>query len=177
EVVHADFFSYDALRPEFVRCDACFFCLGVTSIGLDERTYTHLTYDLTLTAASAMSASNPQMTFCYVSGAGTDDSGRARAMWARVKGRTENAILALPFKAAFMFRPGYIQPVKSARSKTAWVQALYSVVAPFYPVFRRVAPKQFTSTEAIGKAMIQVAAAGYSKPILHSSDMSSLAAA
>src|SRR5215468_6857903 len=107
EVVHADFFNYDALRTEFGRCDACFFCLGVSSIGLDERTYTRLTYDLTLAAASAMSASNPRMTFCYVSGAGTDGSGHARAMWARVKGRTENAVVALPFKAAFMFRPGY----------------------------------------------------------------------
>ncbi|HEY3157729.1 MAG TPA: hypothetical protein VGJ78_02115, partial [Vicinamibacterales bacterium] len=100
EILRTDFFNYDGLESEFASCDACFFCLGVTSVGLDEAEYTHLTYELTTAAANAMAAVNRNMTFCYVSGVGTDSTERGRTMWARVKGRTENAILALPFKAA-----------------------------------------------------------------------------
>ena len=106
EVVHADFFNYEPLRADFASADACLFCLGVSSIGLSEDEYTRLTYDLTLAAARAMADANRKMTFCYVSGVGTDSTERGRTMWARVKGRTENALLALRFKAAFMFRPG-----------------------------------------------------------------------
>ncbi|HKC58167.1 MAG TPA: hypothetical protein VKC35_18675, partial [Vicinamibacterales bacterium] len=133
EVLREDFFNYDQLRSEFASCDACFFCLGVTSVGLGEAEYTHLTYDLTMAAARAIAAVNANMTFCYVSGVGTDSTEGGRTMWARVKGKTENAILALPFKAAFMFRPGFIQPVKGVRSKTGWYQAAYDVLAPVSP--------------------------------------------
>jgi uncharacterized protein YbjT (DUF2867 family) len=120
EVMRADFFTYDDLRADFAAADACFFCLGVSSVGMSEADYTRLTYDLTLAAARAMVAVNPRLTFCYVSGVGTDSSEEGRTMWARVKGRTENALLALPFTAAFMFRPGFIQPVNGVRSKTRW---------------------------------------------------------
>jgi len=175
EVLHADFFNYDSLRADFASCDACFFCLGVSSIGKSEAEYTRLTYDLTLAAARAMVAANPRMTFCYVSGVGTDSTERGRTMWARVKGKTENALLTLGFARAFMFRPGYIQPIGGVRSKTGWVQAAYTVLAPLYPVLRTLL--RGTTTSDLGRAFIQVAAKGYSKSILYSRDINALAKA
>jgi uncharacterized protein YbjT (DUF2867 family) len=175
EVRRDDFFHFNDCRAEFGKCDACFFCLGVSSIGMDEQTYTRLTYDLTLAAAHALVAANPRMTFCYVSGVGTDSTERGGRMWARVKGKTENALLALPFKAAFMFRPGYIQPVDGVRSRTGWVQALYTVLAPAYPIVRRLMPNATTTTANLGRALIEVAAAGYANPVLYSADMNRLA--
>jgi uncharacterized protein YbjT (DUF2867 family) len=175
EVIHEDFFAYDSLRAEFASCDACFFCLGVTSVGLSEGVYHRLTYDLTLAAAKAVVAANPRMTFCYISGVGTDSTERGRTMWARVKGKTENALLALPFKAAFMFRPGFIQPIGGVRSKTGWYQTVYSVTAPLYPLVHWLAPQYTTTTANLGRALIHVAANGYSKSILHSRDINALA--
>ena len=175
EILRTDFFSYDGLQSEFASCDACFFCLGVTSVGLDEAEYTRLTYDLTTAAARAMAAVNRNMTFCYVSGVGTDSTGRGRTMWARVKGTTENAIFALPFKAAFMFRPGFIQPVKGVRSKTAWYQAVYNVLAPVSPLLLRLAPNQVTTTARLGRAMIEVADRGFDERILHPREINALA--
>lgn len=176
EVLHADFFNYQALYSEFARTDACFFCLGVTSVGLDESEYSHLTYDLATTAARSMAAANGKMTFCYVSGVGTDSSERGRTMWARVKGRTENAILGMGFRAAYMFRPGFIQPVRGMRSKTAWYQAAYSLLAPMSPLLMRVAPNHITTTARLGRAMIQVASTGYDGNILYTRDINALAA-
>ena len=118
EILHHDFLDYAPVQSRFADRDACFFCLGVSAAGKSEDAYRRLTYDVTLAAAKAMVAANPRMTFCYVSGAGTDNTERGRVMWARVKGATENALLRLPFKAAFMFRPAFIQPLKGARSKT-----------------------------------------------------------
>src|SRR5262245_1605175 len=175
EVLHKDFFAYDTLKEEFARCAACFFCLGVSSIGMSESDYTRLTYDLTLAAARAMAAVNTRLTFCYVSGVGTDSTGQGRTMWARVKGRTENALLAMPFKAAYMFRPGYIQPIGDVRSKTGWVQAAYSVLAPLYPVLHRLLPQSSTTTANLGRAMIEVADSGYPKRTLYSRDFNALA--
>jgi len=172
ELAHKDFFNYDNLAGEVAACDACFFCLGVSSIGMSEKEYTHLTYDLTLAAARAMAAANPRMVFCYVSGVGTDSTERGRTMWARVKGRTENALLAL-FANAYMFRPGYIQPIGDVRSKTGWVQTSYNILAPLYPVLRPLL--RGTTTANFGRALIEVAASGYSKRILHSSDINALA--
>lgn len=176
EVIRADFFAYDDLQADFATTDACFFCLGVSSVGMSEAAYTRLTYDLTLAAARAMVAVNPRLTFCYVSGAGTESSEQGRSMWARVKGRTENALFALPFKAAFMFRPGFIQPVKGVRSKTRWYQAIYTVAAPLSPVLQRLFPQVSTTTARLGRALIHVAAVGYSKPILYSRDINALGA-
>jgi hypothetical protein len=175
EVLLTDFFNYAPLQPAFASCDACFFCLGVSAVGMDDSTYYRLTYDLTLAAAKAMVTANPHMTFCYISGVGTDSTEQSRIRWARVKGKTENALLALPFKAAFMFRPGYIQPLKGVRSKTGWYQAAYSILAPAYPLLRRLAPGSVTTTVNLGRALIQVAEAGYARPILYSRDINLLA--
>jgi uncharacterized protein YbjT (DUF2867 family) len=175
EVLQSDFFDYTTLQTAFASCDACFFCLGVSAIGMSEAKYSHLTYDLTIAAATTMVGTNPKMTFCYISGVGTDSTERGGTMWARVKGKTENALLALPFKAAFMFRPGYIQPVKGVRSKTGWYQAVYNILAPTYPLLRRLFPGSVTTTANLGRALIQAAASGYSKPILHACDINRLA--
>ena len=113
EIVHPDFAEFGSIQAQFVDLDACFYCLGVSAVGLSESQYHHLTYDLTLAAATAMaSVTAGRLTFCYVSGEGTDGTERGRTMWARIKGKTENALLRLPFKAAFLFRPGYIQPLR-----------------------------------------------------------------
>jgi len=135
-----------------------------------------VTYDLTLAAARTMVVANPQMTFCFVSGVGTDSTERGKIMWARVKGKTENALLALGFKATYMFRPGYIQPIGDVQSKTGWVQTAYDIARPLYPLIHRLLPNNSTTTSVLGRAMIQVAAAGYSKHVLYSADFNTLAA-
>jgi len=133
--------------------------------------------ELTLAAADAIVAVSPSLTFCYVSGEGTDSTEHGRAMWARVKGRTENALLRMPFKAAYMFRPGYIQPLKGVRSKTGWYQAIYNVIGPLYPVLRRLVPRYVTTTVNVGRAMLLVAANGASHKILTTKDINELATA
>jgi uncharacterized protein YbjT (DUF2867 family) len=175
EIVHRDFTEFESIQARFADLDAAFYCLGVSAVGLSENQYQHLTYDLTLAAATALAAASAgRLTFCYVSGEGTDSTERGRTMWARVKGKTENALLRLPFKAAFMFRPGYIQPLRGIRSKTRWYQALYDVTGPFYPILRRLLPRYVTTTGNIGRAMIQVAVVGSSKQILFSADINQL---
>jgi hypothetical protein len=176
EIVQSDLFRYPGLEPNFREAHACFFCLGVSAAGLREPDYTRLTYDLTLAAATAMATVNPGLTFCYVSGAGTDSSERGRIMWARVKGRTENALLALPFKAAFMFRPGFIQPIDGVRSKTGWYRALYAVTGPIFPLLRKLFPGMTTTTRNLGRAMIEVALSGHRSRIVNSPDINELAA-
>ena len=140
--------------------NACFFCLGVSSGGMDEARYTQLTYDLTLSVAEFLAKLNPQMTFVYVSGAGTDSSETGRSMWARVKGRTENALMRLPFKAAVMFRPGAIVPLHGARSKTTSYRLLYTVTAPLLPLLRTLFPKHVLTTESVAEAMLNIARFG-----------------
>jgi uncharacterized protein YbjT (DUF2867 family) len=174
ELIRSDFFDYTDLTNDLKRFDACFFCLGVSSVGMTEAAYTRVTYDLTLAAANALVRLDPDLVFCYVSGENTDSTERGRSMWARVKGRTENALLRLPFRA-YMFRPGFIQPRKGVRSKTGWYQAFYNVLAPFYPVLQRLAPKHVTTTENVGRAMIRVAATGYAKRVLENPDINALA--
>jgi uncharacterized protein YbjT (DUF2867 family) len=176
EVRRDDFFHYNDCRAEFAGCDACFFCLGVSSAGMAEADYERVNFDITLAAAKTLSERNPSMTFVYVSGAGTDSTERGTRMWARVKGKTENALLALPFKAAFMLRPGYIQPVGGVRSRTGWVQVVYNGIAPLYPILRRMWPNGTTSTANLGRALIAVAADGYPEKVLYSQDMNRLAA-
>ena len=171
EILHGDFFEYESIQSIFRHADACFFCLGVSAAGLDEAEYHRKTFDLTLAAARAMATVCPTMTFCYVSGAGTDSTERGRFMWARVKGKTENALLALPFRASYMFRPGFIQPVKGVRSSTAWYQAVYTITAPLVPLLRPLFGRLMTSTDVVGRALINVAANGYPQPILESSDI------
>ena len=177
EIVHRNFFDLAGIQAQFFDLDACFFCLGVSAIGISESEYDHVTYDLTLAVATALASMTAgRLRFCYVSGEGTDSTERELTAWARIKGKTENALLGLPFKAAYMFRPGYIQPLRGIRSKTRWYQALYDVMSPFYPILRRLLPRYVTTTVNIGRAMIQVAATGYSKPILFSADINQLSA-
>jgi uncharacterized protein YbjT (DUF2867 family) len=177
EVLVRDFLDYSSVQPLFRDRDACFFCLGVSAAGKSEAEYRRLTFDLTLAAARSMVEANPAMVFCYVSGEGTDSTARGRVMWARVKGETENALLALPFRAAYMFRPGFIQPQRGVRTKTPLYRAFYTVLAPLYPLLRRVAPAWVTTSTAMGRALIAVAANGHEHRILRSRDINQLGAA
>jgi uncharacterized protein YbjT (DUF2867 family) len=171
QIVHADLWDYSSLESTITGYDACFFCLGVSAAGMNEEGYRRLTYDLTTSAAGILARQNPAMTFIYVSGAGTDSTERGRMMWARIKGQTENALLRMPFKAAYMFRPGYIQPLHGIRTKTKWYAAFYAVMGPLYPLWKLVLPKYVTTTECIGRAMIHVARRGYVRPILENRDI------
>jgi len=174
EIVHDNFLDFSVILSQFAGYDACFFCLGVSSVGMSEERYRHLTYDITLAAATTLSKLNPGMVFVYVTGQGTDSTEQGRLMWARVKGKTENDLLKLPFKAAYMFRPAGIQPLHGVRSRTAWVQAIYVVASPLLTWLDRVAPKYMTTTEQVGRAMIKVARDGYPKPVLESEDFNRL---
>jgi uncharacterized protein YbjT (DUF2867 family) len=165
ELVLPDLFQYQSVKSELKGYDACFFCLGISSAGMSEADYRHITYDLTLAAANELVKLNPKMTFVYVSGQGTDSSEKGRVMWARVKGATENALLALPFKAAFMFRPGIIRPLHGIRSKTALYQGFYTAFKPLLGLMAWIAPNSLTSTEQMGKAMINAAQDG--SPLRH----------
>jgi uncharacterized protein YbjT (DUF2867 family) len=174
EIRHDDFFDFSAIESELAGYDACFFCLGVSSIGMSEERYRHLTHDLTLAAATTLAKLNPVMVFVYVTGRGTDSTERGPLMWARVKGKTENDLLKLPFKAAYMFRPAGIQPLHGIRSKTGWVQAIYVATAPLLTLLNRVAPKYMTTSEQVGRAVIAVARDGFPKAVLESEDINRL---
>jgi uncharacterized protein YbjT (DUF2867 family) len=151
--------------------DACFFCLGVSSAGMNEQAYRRVTYDLTVSAAATLAELNPAMTFIYVSGVGTDSTERGRTMWARVKGKTENALFQMPFKAVYAFRPGYIQPLHGVRTKTAWYGAIYATVGPLYPLWKLLFPKYVTTTECVGRAMLKVARQGAPKRVLETPEI------
>jgi uncharacterized protein YbjT (DUF2867 family) len=171
EVLHADFFDYAAIESQLTGYDACFFCLGVSSVGMDAERYRHLTYDLTMAAATTLAKLNPGMVFTYVTGRGTDSTEQGSLMWARVKGKTENDLLKLPFKAAYMFRPAGIQPLHGVRSNLGWAQPIYVATAPLLGWLVRVAPGSMTTTERVGRAMISVARNGYPTPVLESADI------
>ena len=174
EILHDNFMDFSKIESELRGYDACFFCLGVSSVGMDPERYRHLTYDVTMAAAKALVALNPGMVFTYVTGRSTDSTEQGPQRWARVKGKTENDLLKLPFKAAYMFRPAGIQPLHGVRSKTAWVQAIYVVAAPLLSYLARTSPKFMTTSEKLGRAMIKVARDGYPKSILESSDINAV---
>jgi uncharacterized protein YbjT (DUF2867 family) len=176
ELVHRDFFDYSGIEAELSGYDACFFCLGVSSAGMREPDYARTTYDLTLVAATTLARLNPSMTFIYVSGAGTDSSEKGRSMWARVKGRTENVLLRLPFKASYMFRPAFIQPMHGVVSKTKLYRALYAATAPLFPLLKAIAPRFVTTSENVGRAMIEVAAHGAPERVIENDAINRLAA-
>ncbi|MER5948490.1 NAD(P)H-binding protein [Streptomyces sp. NPDC001904] len=174
EVLHTDFTDFRSIQDELTGLDACFYCLGASAAGRDEAEYTRITFDSTLAAARAAAADNPALTFVYVSGEGTDSTEKGRAMWARVKGRTENALLAMDFHA-YMFRPGYIQPRHGAKSRTASYRALYRLTSWAYPVLHRLAPRHTTTTEHLGRAMIAVVGRKGTGPrVLNSEDINRL---
>jgi uncharacterized protein YbjT (DUF2867 family) len=173
ELVHPDFLDFSAIENELSGFEACFFCLGVSSVGMKEVDYRRITYDFTMAAARVLSRLNPDMTFVYVSGMDTDSSQRGRTMWARVKGETENALLRLPFKAAYMFRPGVIVPLHGIKSKTKLYRFFYAAAGPLLPLLLAF-PKYVTTTERIGRAMIQVARRPAAKSVLENSDINEL---
>jgi uncharacterized protein YbjT (DUF2867 family) len=171
EIVHQDLLHYETIEAQLSNFDACFFCLGVSSSGMKEADYERVTYGITLAAAETLSRLNSRMTFIYVSGAGTDSSERGRTMWARVKGKTENALLRLPFAAAYMFRPGIIQPLYGVRSKTTAYQVFYALAKPLLPLLRLAFPNQVLTTQQIGRAMLNVTRSGYPRKVLESKDI------
>ncbi len=173
EVVHKDFTDFSAIESDMAGADACFFCLGVSSAGMGETRYSRITHDYTMAAAYALVRLNPSMTFVYVSGLGTDGTEQGRIMWARVKGRTENALLRLPFKA-YMFRPGFIQPLDGIKSRTRLYRALYAVSVPLIGLWQALSPASIVTTRQVGRAMIRVAREGYSKPHIEPTDIQQL---
>jgi uncharacterized protein YbjT (DUF2867 family) len=175
EAVVADVTQVSSLGDEVSGYDACLFCLGVSSAGMSEEAYRRITYDTTLAVAEALLARNPGLTFVFVSGARTDSSERGRLMWARVKGQTENALLRMPFAAAYMFRPGYIQPLDGIRASTRGIRWLYALFGPLYPVWKRLFPRYVTTTRRLGRAMIRAAAHGAPRRVLEVPDINALA--
>jgi len=173
EILQKDLYNLSGLEDQLRGFDACFFCLGASAAGMKEADYRHITYDLTLEIAKTLLRLNPAMTFLYVSGAGTNE--KSRQMWARVKGETENALLALGFNAAYMLRPGYIQPMHGIRSKTDWYQKMYDLFSPLYPVMVKLMRNFVISTEELGKAMLQIAKGGAPKHVLGTADLVRLA--
>jgi hypothetical protein len=174
EIIHQNFYDLAPLRAEIAEYNTCYFCAGITSAGKSEGEYRKITYDLTVGFAKSMVEINPQITFCYVSGSGTDSTEKGKSMWARVKGETENTLLKLPFKDVYMFRPALIQPKKGIRSRTGIYNFTYALLKPFYPVLRRF-PNIFTTTELFGQAMINVIKMSYDKSILENSDINLVA--
>jgi uncharacterized protein YbjT (DUF2867 family) len=170
EIVHGDFFDLSAIESQLAGYNACFFCLGVSSVGMKKDEYKHLTYDLTLYVAQTLVRQNPDMAFCYVSGAGTDSSEKGRVAWARVKGATENALMRM-FRRAFMFRPGFMKPTPGQRN----VNKYYKYIAWMYPLGRRFFPGGFCTIREVGLAMIHAADDGAPKAILEVKDIVALA--
>ena len=170
-LVLSNLLDYSPVQDSLRGYDACFFCLGASAMGLDEAGYTRINHDIPLAAAHTLSSLNPQLTFTYVSGAGT---GSQSAMWARVKQRTEQDLLALPFKAAYMFRPGVIQPLHGVRSKTPAYNIFYTLTGPLLSLARRLLPRHVLSTEELGVAMLEVVRRGAPKAVLETGDIREL---
>jgi uncharacterized protein YbjT (DUF2867 family) len=171
ELIRKDLFDFGAANADLQGYDACFFCLGVSAAGMSEADYTRMTYDLTVGWAQTLAGINPAMTFIYVSGAGTG----GKAMWAQVKGRTEDALLAL-FQSAYMFRLGALRAIHGEVSKTRWTRIAYAVFRPLLPLVRAIAPGAIISTEELGRAMIRVATRGAPKRVLENRDLRALGA-
>jgi uncharacterized protein YbjT (DUF2867 family) len=177
ELVHQDFLDYSSIESELADYDACFFCLGISSVGMNEADYRRITHDFAVAAAQTLVRRNPRMTFVYVSGGGADSSERGRIMWARVKGQAENAILAMPFAGKYVFRPGIIQPLHGIKSRTRGHRVLYAIFRPLFPLLKTVFPKHVTTTERVGRAMLKAVKQGAGKPVLGNPDINALAAA
>ncbi len=173
EVIVPDLFDLASHRDELDPFDACFYCLGVSSAGMSESDYRRITYDLTLAVVEVLAEVNPHMTICFVSGQGTDSSEKGRVMWARVKGAAENALIAREF-TTYLFRPGLIQPMKGARSRTRLYNAFYALLTPAWPILRRLFPGSITTTERMGRAMIRAAIDGCEKQVLETRDINQL---
>jgi uncharacterized protein YbjT (DUF2867 family) len=175
EIKHADFNDLSPVESELSGIDACFWCLGISVVGLTEEKYSQITYDFTVAVASTLHRLNSDLRFVFVSAVGADSSESGSTMWARVKGRSENAVLNMGFRDSVVFRPAYIQPMKGVTSRTQLYRYLYMIAAPLYPLLKRVIPKSVTTTEAIGRAMIYFAASGEAPgPILDSEGINTM---
>jgi len=174
EIIHSDFTNFDAVSNQLVDYDACFFCLGISAAGLKEDAYKKITYDYTMALAKTLFSVNPEMTFNYVSGEGTDSSEKGRMMWARVKGKTENDLLKLGFRQAFMFRPGAIIPLRGIKSRTKSYQFMYDYFMWLVKLIKLIAPNSVVNTSQIGLAMIHSALNGYDKQVLKPKDILNL---
>ena len=174
ELARNDLTDYADVETELTGFDACFFTLGVTSVGMTEESYRRVTYDITLAAAHTLVKLNPAMTFVYVSGVGADSTEKGRVMWARVRGKTENALLNLPFRAVYIFRAAAVMPLHGIRSRTKLYRVLYAVLGPTLPWLRRRFPNQVTTTEQVGRAMLHIARHGAPKSMLVTADINRL---
>jgi uncharacterized protein YbjT (DUF2867 family) len=170
EIVHGDLTDLSSIETELSGYDACFYCLGISSLGMPEAAYRRITYDMPLAAAKILLRGHPSVTFIYVSGAGADPTESGSVMWARVKGAAENAVQLLPFKG-YVFRPAFVQPLNGIGSKTKWINAIYALIRPLAPLLMWLMPKYAATTTDIGRAMIAVARNGAPKPVLESSDI------
>jgi uncharacterized protein YbjT (DUF2867 family) len=176
QIVHADLLNLAPIEDQLTGLDACFYCLGVSAAGMSEPDYTRVNHDYTLSVARTLVRVDPDMTFIYVSGAGTDSSEHGRVMWARVKGRTENDLLKLPFVSAYMLRPAMIIPMHGIKSKTPLYRMLYSVLMPAYPLLAKLSPKYVTTTERVGRAMLRLARTGYTSRVLEAAEIDMMGA-
>jgi len=167
EIIHQDFHDFSAIEDQLTGYNACYFCMGVSSIGMKEGEYRRITYDLTMHVANTLVKLNPDMSICYVSGVGTNSSEQGRSMWARIKGKTENDLMKMPFKAAFMYRPGYIQPIKGMKN----TYKMYKVVWPFYPILKTFFAKYVCSLNDLGLSMIHVVLDGNDNQVLENKDI------
>ncbi|MCK9410159.1 MAG: hypothetical protein WCX28_08760 [Bacteriovoracaceae bacterium] len=167
EIVHPNLYDINPISNQLHGYQACYFCLGVSSVGKQEAEYRHTTYDLTMHVASTLSSVNPDMTFCYISGEGTDSSEQGRLMWARVKGRTENDLLKLPFRAAFNFRPGFIKPIRGMKNTLALAKPLIVL----YPLMKTLFPSHGCTLEDVGRSMLSVSMRPYPKRVLENNDI------
>jgi hypothetical protein len=170
EIIHTDFFDLLPVESALSGYNACFFCAGVSSVGMKEPEYTRITYELTMNFAQTLSRLNPGMTFCYVSGAGTDSSEKGRMMWARVKGKTENDLMKLQFKSVYAFRPAFMRPIRGQKNAPAF----YKYSMWLYPVLHAVFPQYFGTLSDVGLAMISCTASGGEKKVLEAKDIAGL---
>ncbi|MCY7357973.1 MAG: NAD-dependent epimerase/dehydratase family protein [Rudanella sp.] len=171
ELIVSDFYDLSAVEAQLVGYNACFFCLGISSLGMSESDFTKITYTLTMSMAQTLSRLNPDMTFCYVSGTGTDSTEKGRTMWARVKGKTENDLMKLPFKQVYNFRPGYIHPTEGLKNTLSY----YKYLGWLYPVFRTLMPGLVITMKQLGQAMINTVGNGNQKTVVEVKDMVALA--
>jgi uncharacterized protein YbjT (DUF2867 family) len=174
ELIHRDFHDFSSIERDLVGLDACFFCLGIASAGMTEADYTSVTYGITVAAGETIAKLNPTMTFIFVSGASSDSTERGRVMWARVKGKAENAVLRLPIAASYVFRPGFIRPLHGATSKTRLYRVFYKILAPVLPLIAGRFPNYVTTTEQMGRAMLGVAKRGAPTRVLETRDINAV---
>jgi uncharacterized protein YbjT (DUF2867 family) len=175
ELVHSDFTSYAAIESQLGGYDACFFCLGISSVGMTETAYHRVTYDFAVAAGQALVQRNPGMTFIFVSGAGTDSTEQGRVMWAREKGKAENALMKMPFKAVYCFRPAFIRPGPGIVAKNRLIRGVYLLTVPVYPLVKLLFPNHVTTSEKMGQAMIALARKGEGRRIFENSDINAVA--